>query len=122
MLVGTSNGTNARTGCSVPMDQEQQLQAILRRERRIDEALKETFPASDPPSFVGAGAPKPTNEKTTVDKPDRDRVNIRDPYALRIWCSYWGCTPAELQEAIQDVGVMAANIEIQLQAKGHKRQ
>jgi hypothetical protein len=27
------------------------------REARIDEALKESFPASAPPSFVGAGAP-----------------------------------------------------------------
>jgi hypothetical protein len=39
------------------MNKEHELQAMQRRERRIDEALKETFPASDTPSFVGAGAP-----------------------------------------------------------------
>jgi hypothetical protein len=39
------------------MNKEHELQATQRRERRIDEALKETFPASDTPSFVGAGAP-----------------------------------------------------------------
>ena len=32
---------------------------IRRRERRIDEALKESFPASDPPFFVGGGALQP---------------------------------------------------------------
>jgi hypothetical protein len=36
------------------------------RERRIDEALEETFPASDTPFFVGAGAPKP-NRSVTED-------------------------------------------------------
>jgi hypothetical protein len=29
----------------------------VEQEARIDEALVESFPASDPPSFVGAGAP-----------------------------------------------------------------
>jgi hypothetical protein len=34
------------------------------QERKIDEALEQTFPASDTPSFVGAGA--------TPDKPPRE--------------------------------------------------
>jgi hypothetical protein len=103
------------------MGKEQELQTVYRRERRIDEALKATFPASDPPSFVGAGAPRPIHDRVRVHKPDRDRVNIRAPTELHGWCVYWGCTPAELKEVVQDVGVMAANIEAQLKAKGHKR-
>lgn len=35
-----------------------------RQERKIDEALEQTFPASDTPSFVGAGA--------APDKPPRE--------------------------------------------------
>ena len=49
------------------MSKEQELKATQRRERRIDEALKETFPASDTPSFVGAGAP--TGDKERLDQP-----------------------------------------------------
>jgi hypothetical protein len=29
---------------------------IIPTEQQIDEALEDTFPASDPPSFIGAGA------------------------------------------------------------------
>ena len=107
--------------CSLLMDKEQQLQAVYHRERRIDEALRDTFPASDPPSFIGAGAPKPTHEKAKVGKPDHERVNIHAPAELQGWCVYWGCTSVELKVAVQDVGVMAANIEVQLTAKGHMR-
>jgi hypothetical protein len=103
------------------MNNQQEVQAVDRRERRIDEALMETFPASDPPSFIGAGAPLPTNGKSTVGKPDLDRVNIHDPDELRGWCAYWGCAPDELEIALEDVGVMVANVEAQLRAKGHKR-
>jgi len=49
------------------MSKEQELKATQRRERRIDEALKETFPASDTPSFVGAGAP--IGDKEDLDQP-----------------------------------------------------
>ena len=38
------------------MNSDQELRAIALRELRVDEALKESFPASDAPSFVGAGA------------------------------------------------------------------
>ena len=99
------------------MNPERDREAIERCERRIDEALKETFPASDAPFFIGAGAP--TDSK--VDKPNLDRVNIHEPNELREWCAYWRCTPTELKEAVHDVGVMVANVGVQLSAKGHKR-
>ncbi len=51
------------------MNKEQELRATKHRERRIDEALKETFPASDPPSFVGAGASRPTDNKAGEGTP-----------------------------------------------------
>ncbi|WP_068013778.1 hypothetical protein [Rhodoplanes sp. Z2-YC6860] len=41
------------------MENNQEAQAIARRERRIDEALSDSFPASDTPYFVGSGAAKP---------------------------------------------------------------
>jgi hypothetical protein len=101
------------------MNNELDQEAVALRERRIDEALKETFPASDTPSFVGAGAPTLTDDKDS--KPELDRVNIHELDDLREWCAYWSCTSAELKEAVHDVGVMAANVEAQLTAKGHKR-
>ena len=96
------------------MRNEQEQQAFERQERRIDEALKESFPASDPPSFIGAGS---TNYKTLAVKPDIERVNIFEPDELQDW----GCTLIELTDALQDVGAMPANVEAQLAAKGHKR-
>jgi hypothetical protein len=41
------------------MKNDQEHQAVARRERRIDEALSESFPASDTPYFVGSGAVNP---------------------------------------------------------------
>jgi hypothetical protein len=49
------------------MNKQQKLRHI-ETELRVDEALKETFPASDPPSFVGAGAQKPIDGKARTRK------------------------------------------------------
>jgi hypothetical protein len=47
---------------------------ISERERRIDEALEETFPASDTPCFVGAGAPKPNRKGRGLWSTNGDRT------------------------------------------------
>jgi hypothetical protein len=46
-----------------------------RQERKIDEALEQTFPASDTPSFVGTGA--------TPDKPPREECGGHVPPSER---------------------------------------
>ena len=46
-----------------------------RQERKIDEALEQTFPASDTPSFVGTGA--------TADRPPRDERRDHVPRSER---------------------------------------
>jgi hypothetical protein len=56
------------------MNRDLDQKAVALRERRIDEALKETFPASDVPSFVGAGAPA-SNEP--VGKPEAADVEAK---------------------------------------------
>jgi len=44
------------------MKNDQEAQTIARREHRIDEALRDSFPASDTPYFVGGGAMKPAGK------------------------------------------------------------
>jgi hypothetical protein len=49
--------------------------AKAKRERRVDEALNETFPASDTPFYVGAGAkpakPKSRKKSKPKGKPEK---------------------------------------------------
>jgi hypothetical protein len=46
------------------MKNDPESQAIALRERRIDEALRDSFPASDTPYFVGSGAAHPPGKAT----------------------------------------------------------
>jgi hypothetical protein len=52
---------------------------IQRRERRIDEALKESFPASDPPFFVGSGALRPEKHSQDVAQNIAQNIAVDDP-------------------------------------------
>jgi hypothetical protein len=66
------------------MREEHEMAASSReqQERKIDQALEQTFPASDTPSFVGAGA--------TPDKPPREEHRDHVPRSA--------CTSEELTE------------------------
>jgi hypothetical protein len=55
------------------MNKKQDLRAIERREHRIDETLKATFPASDAPSCVGAG--KQTDD-AALEKPQNKSAEM----------------------------------------------
>jgi hypothetical protein len=42
--------------------------------------------------------------------PDRNRVNVNEPWELRYWCAEFKCTDAQLRAAVKAVGVVAANV------------
>jgi len=48
---------------------------------------------------------------------DRARVNVSEDYEVRYWCGKFGCTAAELREAVDAVGVMADAVGAYLKKK-----
>ncbi|SFI80695.1 DUF3606 domain-containing protein [Bradyrhizobium sp. Gha] len=42
---------------------------------------------------------------------DRARVNVHEDYELRYWSRRFGCTEAELIDAVKHAGVMADAVE-----------
>ena len=41
---------------------------------------------------------------------DRARINVHEPWELTYWCKELGVTPERLKQAVQAVGVMAADV------------
>jgi hypothetical protein len=48
---------------------------------------------------------------------DASRVNVNQEHEVSYWCAKFGCTAAELREAVREVGVSAAAVEAYLKKK-----
>jgi hypothetical protein len=41
---------------------------------------------------------------------DRSRINVNQPHELDYWTRKWGVTPAQLRDAVERAGPMAAAV------------
>ena len=57
------------------------------------------------------------DDKTKRGGADRDRVNVHEDYEVRHWTAKFGCSKAELEQAVKAVGPMAKDVEAYLRRK-----
>jgi hypothetical protein len=48
---------------------------------------------------------------------DRKRVNINEEHEVRYWTQRFGCSEAELRQAVDQVGVVAEDVEAHLSGR-----
>lgn len=88
---------------------------MSRKPTRLDRALDQTFPASDP---VSAIEPAPAaDEPTGPLKADIRHIDPSDEQELRFWCRELDTTLDALKEAISVAGVEVEHVRRYL-AKG----
>jgi hypothetical protein len=51
------------------------------------------------------------DDKSKVGKPDRDRVNVKEPYELERWAKKWNVSTDKVKEVEKKVGPMVKDIE-----------
>jgi hypothetical protein len=52
-----------------------------------------------------------TDDKTQLGPADQARINVHEDHEVQYWAKKFGCTRAELEEAVRTVGVMASEVE-----------
>ncbi len=57
------------------------------------------------------------DDKSKVGHPDRDLINLNEPYEVRDWCKSFNCTESELRNAVAAVGNSATKVRAHLRAK-----
>jgi hypothetical protein len=50
------------------------------------------------------------DDKSKQGASDRDRINIHEAFEVQYWTDQLGVTEAQLKEAVDRVGVMAADV------------
>ena len=58
------------------------------------------------------------DDKPKIDKRDRERINVNEPYELRDWSKKFGVSPERLKEAVAKVGPMASDVANHLGRSG----
>lgn len=48
---------------------------------------------------------------------DAGRVNVKEEYEVKYWCSKFECTPVQLTEAVKAVGILSEDVEKYLRGK-----
>ena len=52
-----------------------------------------------------------SDDRSKTGKPDRDRINVAEPYELRDWAKQLGVTEAKIREGVAKVGPMVADVK-----------
>jgi hypothetical protein len=55
-----------------------------------------------------------SDDKSKAGKPDRERINIHEPYELRDWAKHFGVTEQQIKDAVLKAGVMVKDVQKQL--------
>jgi hypothetical protein len=54
------------------------------------------------------------DDKLKTGKPDRERVNINEPYELADWAAKFGVSADDIRAAVAKVGAFAKDVEREL--------
>ncbi|RZM21696.1 MAG: DUF3606 domain-containing protein [Pedobacter sp.] len=57
------------------------------------------------------------DDKKKIGNPDRELINVSEPYELRDWADKFGVTHAKLKAAVNAVGTSAKKVEAYLNKK-----
>lgn len=55
-----------------------------------------------------------SDNKKEVGKPDRDRINVNEPYELNDWSKKFDVTKERLKEVVKEVGPMVKDVKKEL--------